>query len=126
MLLGIIGVAVIAYGLYQLWRGAQKNLRKHLRLGGADQDVARWAIGVARFGIMARGVVLLIIGWSFVRGATHQDAAEVGGLGASLTMLGSGPQGTVLLGTVAVGLVGYGIWQLVNARYREMELTRGG
>mgnify|MGYP006137170117 CR=1 FL=1 len=55
-LVGAAALGLIAYALYQLWRGAHKNLRKRLRLGGADAHVIDGVVKLARFGIIARGI----------------------------------------------------------------------
>lgn len=121
-LVGAAGLGLIAYALYQLWRGAHKNLRKRLRLGGADAGVIDGVVKLARFGIIARGVVFLVMGWFLVRVALQANAEEAAGIGESLATIGAQPYGRVLLGVVAVGVMAYGVWQLANARYREMRV----
>jgi hypothetical protein len=39
---------------------------------------------------------------------------------ASLTILNSMPQGTFLLGATAAGLLAYGIYQLLHARFADI------
>lgn len=121
-LVGAAGLGLIAYALYQLWRGAHKNLRKRLRLGGADADVIDGVVKLARFGIIARGVVFAVMGWFLVRVALQSNAEEAAGIGESLATIGAQPYGRVLLGVVAFGVMAYGVWQLANARYREMRV----
>jgi hypothetical protein len=115
-------IVIIGYALYQLWRGVHKNIQKHLRLGGADRNVMVWVIRLARFGIVARAIVFFIIGWFLIRAGREQDAQKASGVAESLATLGSQPYGRLLLGIVAAGLIGYGVWQLANARYREMRV----
>jgi hypothetical protein len=120
-LLVAIGVAVIGYACYQVWKGARKNLRKRLRLMGADV-AHRWVIRVARFGIIARAVVFLVIGWFLVQAGRHSAPGEAGGIEEALGTLSAQPNGRMLLGLAAVGLMAYGVWELVNARYRDVGL----
>lgn len=122
-LMAAAAAGIIGYALYQLWRGARKNLQKHLRVGGADPEVIVWVLRLARFGIIARGVVFLVIGWFLVQVAQESDSSRAGGIGESLATLGSQPHGRVLLGAVAAGLIAYGVWQLANARYRQMRVS---
>jgi hypothetical protein len=119
-LVGAAGVAVAGYGLYQLVRAFQAKLSRHLDLAGLTQEAGRWAIHVSRFGIAARGVVFVIGGVFLVRAAMRHDATEAAGAGESLAAIGSGPFGTILLAIVAVGVIAYGIYQLINARYRRI------
>ena len=117
-----VGVAVIGYALYQLWKGARKDLRKRLHLMGEDR-AHRWVLRVARFGIMARAVVFALIGWFLVHAGLRRAPGEVGGIADALDALAAQSYGPLLLGTVAVGLMAYGIWELVNARYRDIPVS---
>jgi hypothetical protein len=70
---------------------------------------------IGRLGHAARAVVFLIIGWSLVRSAWLDSEAEVKGLGDALMSLsGSG----TLYTAVAVGLLLFGMFSLVVARWR--------
>lgn len=122
-LIALAGAGIIAYALYQFWRGARKDIRKRLRIGGENPDAVRWVVRLARFGIIARGVVFLMIGWLIVQAAWRRDAEQAGGIGDSLSALGAQPYGSLVLGAAALGLVAYGVWQLANARYREMAVA---
>ena len=121
-LVGAAGAAIISYALYQFWRAARKNLRKRLHLGDMGAAASVWVLRLARFGIAARGVVFVIIGWFVVQAALRYDPNRAGGVEESLRTLASQPHGLLLLGVVAAGLVAYGVWELVNARYREMRV----
>lgn len=121
-LVGVVGAGVMAYALWQFWRAARKDLRKRLHMEQADPDATRWVLRVARFGIAARGVVFLIIGGFLVQAALRHDATRAGGIGDSLATIGQQPYGRLLLAVVAVGLLAYGVWELVNARYRDMRV----
>ena len=117
-----VGAGIMVYALYQFWRAAKKDLAKRLRLGGTDGDVAAWVIRLARFGIAARGVVFLLIGWFLVDAARQQQAERAGGIDESLDALAGQPYGPAVLGVVAAGLIAYGVWQLANAKYRVMRM----
>lgn len=118
--LGAAALGVSAYALYQVWRGARKDLEKRLSLGGSDAEAMGWVIRLARFGIIARGVVFLIIGWLLLVAARTHDASAAGGVDDSLATLAGHP---AVLGTISAGLMGYGVWQLANARYRRMRVS---
>jgi hypothetical protein len=121
-LVAALGAAVAAYALSQFWRAARKDLRKRLHLGEAGKTAARWVLRLARFGIAARGIVFLVIGWFLVRAAWNHDPQRAGGIADSLVTLSTQPYGPIVLGIVALGLMAYGLWQLANARYRDMHV----
>jgi hypothetical protein len=117
-----VGAGVMGYALYQVWKGARKDLRKRLRLMGED-TAHRWVLRVARFGIIARAVVFMLIGWFLVRAGLHRAPGEVGGIDDALRALAAQSYGPILLGVVAVGLMAYGVWELVMARYRDLPVS---
>lgn len=120
---GAAGIGVIAYALHQLYRAAWKDPRKHLDLGGAGREASAWVVRLGRFGIAARGVVFVFVGWFLVRAAREAVPERAGGIGESLATLARQPHGRVLLAVAAIGLSAYGAYQLANALYRRMRLT---
>ena len=77
-------------------------------------EVAAWVKGLARFGYAAKGVVYAIIGVLAAQAAFGGGGQTTGQSGA-LQQVVSQPFGRIMLGVVAVGLVGYAIWRLVQA-----------
>ena len=75
---------------------------------------APWIQKLARFGYAARGVVYLIIGVIAVQAAFTSARAPEDSSGALGVVLRQ-PFGRVLLGLVAIGLVGWVVWRLVQA-----------
>ena len=70
---------------------------------------------LGRAGYAARGVVFLTVGWLLVRAALDHNAAEAGGLEQALDTL-RGP----MQFPVAAGLLLFGLYSLVEARYRSI------
>jgi hypothetical protein len=66
----------------------------------------------------ARGVVFCIVGWLVIQSALTYDPSKSQGLQGALATLRQAAYGPYLLGIVALGLIAYGIFQLVKARYR--------
>lgn len=119
-LVGIAGAITVGYGLYQLKRGFDGWIQKRLDLHELDPNAQRWAVRFGRFGLAARGVVFALIGWFLVQAARSASSAEAGGLGEALRTLEQQSYGQWLLGVVALGLIAYGLFQFVNARYRRI------
>lgn len=112
-----VGAGVVAFGAYELHRGFRSDLRKRLDPAGAGA-IPDAVVRFGRFGLAARGVVFVLIGWFLLQAALDYDPSEAAGLEGALRTLQGQPYGPALLGVVAAGLVGYGLWQLVQARYR--------
>ena len=117
---GLGGAAVIGAGVYQFHKAWTATFEEHLRMRRTTADTRRWSRRIGQFGLCARGVTFLIIGWFLVRAALHLNAREVKDLGDALRMLQAQEYGAWLLGIVALGLVSYGLLSLVDARYRRI------
>lgn len=122
-LVGIAGAAVALYGARQLYRAWTTDLDDQLSLGRMGPTAARWTIRFSRFGMAARGVVFAVIGGFLIAAAMHSDPSEAKGVGGALRTLEQQPYGPILLGLVALGLMAYGAYELIRARYRRIDPT---
>lgn len=77
----------------------------------ATRRARPWIERVARFGYAAYGVVYVLVGVLSVRAAFGAGGKTAGQEGALQTIL-LAPLGRVLLGLVALGLLGYAMWRL--------------
>ncbi|CAN5911929.1 hypothetical protein BH11MYX3_BH11MYX3_38930 [soil metagenome] len=111
---------VLGYGIYQLYRAWKAKLDKQLRLGELSSGTRRAVIAISRFGIAARALVFGTIGVLLGRAAMHENPREAGGIRESMRELGS--LGKWPFFVLAVGLGAYGIYQLIAARYRRVEV----
>ena len=117
-LVGLIGVGVAAAGLGFIWKGWRGDVVMRLALpSGAD----RWVLPLGRLGYAARGVVFVLVGGFLILAALHSNSSEVHGLGGALQSLQAQPFGWILLGVVAAGLFAFGVFGLVQARYRHLD-----
>ena len=122
-LVGLAGAIVIAYGVHRLFQAWRADVSEHMRLGDVSADTRRWIINVSRFGIAARGVVFMLVGWFFVQAAVQYDPSEAGGVSEALTTLAGESYGPLLLGVVALGLVAFGVHSMLQARYRRIDVS---
>jgi len=119
-LVAAAGVGILCYGVWQLIRAFQANLDKRLRLGEIKPETRRFVVAVSRFGLASRGVVFAIIGVFLALAAYRENPNEARGLAGALRTLQEQPYGPWLLGIVAFGLIAYGIYEFVKARYRQI------
>lgn len=110
-LVTLVALGVLAYGVYQVWKAWDRKLSKQLRLGAIDGRVREMVIAISRVGIGARGLVFVIIGVSLVRAALRHSSAEAHGTTGALQQWP----------WIGVGLMAYGVYAVVNAKYRRIE-----
>jgi hypothetical protein len=80
----------------------------------------KWTTRIAFLGLTSRAVVFGLISWFFFKAAADYDARKARGLDGALRKLANAPYGTTLLSIVAAGLFAYGLFCLIQARYREV------
>lgn len=120
-LVGAAALGIAAYGGVQLVQAYRAKLDKQLDLSPLSPGARTWAIRAARAGLAARGVVFLVLGFFLLQAARHSNASETRGLGGALDALHDTSYGAWVLGLVALGLIGYGVTQLLKARYRRIK-----
>lgn len=119
-LVGTTGAFIIGLGFYQFYTAYSAKFRKEMNLTQLSDTERKWVIGIGRFGLAARGIVFCVIGFFLIQAARQSDPSEVRGLGEALQALEQQPYGPWILGVVAVGLVAYGIYMVIQARYRSL------
>lgn len=109
VVIGIIGLGFFAAAFMQAKGAVTAGFMRHLARAPTGVE----AIG--RVGYAARAVVFALIGWSLVQSAWLTSSSKVKGLGeAILSLRGMG----LIYTLVAVGLLLFGAFSLVMARYR--------
>jgi hypothetical protein len=109
--LGIAAAVLAGAGLVQLWKSGSCSFLHHLD-EAARRPFAKW---LGRIGYAARGIIFLTVGWLLAKAAFNHSAAQAGGLEQALDAL-RGP----LEIPVAAGLALFGVYSLVEARYRSI------
>ena len=111
VVLGILGLAFFVTAIFQFKKGISGDFMH--RISGQAPDATRWLGGA---GFCARGVVYGVIGWSlFQAGFMSGGANQIKTLGDAVASLAG--QGIVFT-LVAIGLLLFGLFSLVLARYR--------
>ena len=113
---GAVGLAIIAVGVYHVWSGATEHFLEGLR-GLPPGRAGHGTRVLGRVGYIAKGIALAVLGGLFVLAAVNSDPSRAGGLDQALRTLGGQPFGQVLLIGVGAGFVAYGVYSIVRARY---------
>lgn len=110
------GVFIVAVGLGNLVQATGKPHRRLL----CTPLVARVGAALGRIGHFGRGVAFLPLGVAMVRAGREASAGPARGLGGALEALRSYPFGEALLALAGVGLIAFGLFALLEARYRTL------
>ncbi len=119
VLVGAVGVGVVAGGVYHVVKGWRKKFLEDLE-GGASGHLGRAVVVLGRVGYIAKGVALGVLGALFVVAAVQSDPQQAGGLDAAFATMASQPFGAVLLVAVGLGFAAYGLYSFARARYARM------
>ncbi|KQS64650.1 hypothetical protein ASG39_11980 [Rhizobium sp. Leaf371] len=122
-LVGALGLIILAAGAVQAWRGISGKYRERLSLPSGKSDLLG---GISVFGLAARGLVLSITGGFFVFAAIMVDSEQAGSVPEALDWVRNLPSGTALYALAAAGLVAFGLYSFIEARYRRIDAPEQG
>ncbi|HET7128860.1 MAG TPA: DUF1206 domain-containing protein [Gaiellaceae bacterium] len=125
-LVGAAGIVIVGVGLWNLYRGISRKFEDKWRTGGMSHLERTWGGRVGVVGHLARGVVFGLIGIFVTKAAIDYKPKDAIGLDGALHKLAEASYSPFLLGLTAAGLVCYGLYCLVDARYRDVSAGSGG
>ena len=112
-----IGVIAIGVGVGQFVEAYRAVFQRDLKGAEMTHTERTVAVALGRFGMFARGVIFVIIGWFVLQAGIQNDPSKVQGFGGAFIFLLSKPYGHVLLGIVALGIVALGLYSWACARW---------
>jgi Domain of Unknown Function (DUF1206) len=121
-IVGIAGLAIVGAGLWNAYRAVTKKFEKKWT-GGMSETEEKWGGRAGVVGHLARGVVFTLIGIFITKAAIEYDPKEAIGLDGALQKLANASYGPFLLGITAAGLICYGLYCFVDARYRDVSVN---
>ena len=115
-LAGIAAAILIGVGVYQIYYGLSEKFKKHVQraAGSGNRNLLLMA---GTIGYLARGLVWLIIAWMFSKAAMHSNSAEAGDTSRAFGFLQEIAYGRYILAAVGLGLICYGAFNFIRARY---------
>lgn len=121
---GPVLVGAVAIGFFC---GAGLQARKAWKADFADElgndtPVPGYVCTAGRIGHAARGLVFAVTGLFFAAAAWRARASEAGGMADALGALQDQPGGKWLLAATGLGLALFGVYGLIEARYRRIRM----
>ncbi|WP_417307795.1 DUF1206 domain-containing protein [Devosia sp.] len=117
-LLGAVALGVIVAGGAQIYRGLSEKYRKRIKLPKKHES---WMDPICRFGLSARGAVLMIVGGFVLFAAITVSPENAGGTREALAYVYDLPFGRWLYGIAALGLISFGIYSIIEGIYRNLD-----
>jgi hypothetical protein len=115
LLVGAVGVALLGYGVFLLWRALsddRQDERAVLDAAPAETPAVRI---LARIGNVARAAILGFIGVLLLVAAIQHDASKTEGIDGALKRLLDQVWGQVAVFAVALGFAAFGVYSVARA-----------
>jgi hypothetical protein len=120
VLVGVVGLAIVACGIILVVEGARRKFMKYLQTARMSRRMRRVVELLGMAGSIARGLVFTLAGALVVDAAVTHKASQSGGIDKALRILRDQPFGEFLMILAALGLVVFGVYGLCEARWRKV------
>ncbi|MBC7487961.1 MAG: DUF1206 domain-containing protein [Cytophagaceae bacterium] len=118
-LVAIAAMILLGVGIYQIHYGLSGKYKKHVeKLSGTTGKKILWTGG--KIGYTARGILWLLIAWLFAKAAFCEKSSEVGDSSKAFGYLHHMAYGSYFLAAIGIGLMCYGIFNFIRARYENL------
>jgi len=121
LLIGLVGVIVIAVGLYRLSKGVKIDVADELDLSGMSPARVTWTKRLGAIGEIGRGIGIALVGFFLLRSAMTYNANEATGLDGALRRLATSGLGVFVVIVVGIGFAAYGIFCLATFTHRRLQ-----
>jgi hypothetical protein len=119
LLLILVGLLIMAAAVEMGRRSVWLDFRERFTAEHMSRPLAMVTRVVGAYGCIARSVVLVLVGFFIIKAAVLSSARQVKGLDAVFRSV-AGSAGGAWLALLACGLFCYGLYCLIEARYRDL------
>lgn len=117
----IIGIGMAIKAIYDLYRAYSNKFREEVEEVGMDPKEQKLLVNAGKFGHTARGVVLGLMAYLTLKSGLS-SGSNVKTQTDAFSYIQS-EFGSIVLGIVAIGLVGYGVYMLIKAKYPSISVA---
>jgi hypothetical protein len=119
-LVAAAGIAIIAVGVANAYWGIAARFKEGLRTDELSRREERFITGLGTAGFLSLTVVFGIVGWFLLQAARDHRSDETVTLGGALSKIAHAAYGPWLLALTAIGLLAFGLFAFVQARYHRV------
>ena len=117
-LVAAAGIAFIGVAAYQAYLGLSRKFLSYTKTQYMSPRTLRRFTALGVTGHLARAVIFGLVGLFVVKAAIEYDPSEAVGIDGALQRLTTHSYGSAALAVVAVGLIAFGVYSIVDARHR--------
>ena len=114
----IVGLIIVAVGISQFYKAYAADFGEPMRHGEMTRPERTWGHYAARLGFSARGVVFTMTGAYLLYAVFDANPRRAKSIEQLLLTLLRLPYGNWIMGVVAAGLAGYGLFMILVAMHR--------
>lgn len=117
-----VGIGFVIFGACRVYMARRAAETDKLLLDHVAARARGAIVALVWLGEIARAVVFTIVGVFAISAGRHANPDEAKGVAEALAYISQKPYGPWMLGAVAAGLMAYGLYQFVEAKYRRIHV----
>ena len=114
------GLVIIAVGIASIIKGVKKSFTEEIDTSSVSPTARKGVLGLGQAGYIAKGLALSVVGGLLTYATLTLDQQTAQGLDGALQTILAQPFGRFLLTAVALGFVAFGLFAILQSRYRRM------
>lgn len=116
----VTGLIIIGIGAAAVVKGVRRSFREEIDTSSMSPAAREGVTRLGQVGYIAKGLALGLVGGLLSYAALSFDQEEAPGLDGALQTILAQPFGRLLLTAVAVGFLAFGLFAMLQSRYRRM------
>src|SRR6185369_6467348 len=116
----VTGLIIIGVGVAGIVKGVTKSFSEEIDTSSMSPVARKGVAGLGQVGYIAKGVALGVVGSLLSYAALTFERQKAPGLDGALHTILAQPFGRFLLTAVALGFMAFGLFAMLQSRYRRM------
>ena len=116
----IVGLALLGKAIYEFYQAYSGKFREEVNESSLDRKAKKGLINAGKIGFTARGIVVGIMAFLMFRTAFSASAEKIDKTQAFGFL--QDKFGSIVMGIIAVGLITYGVFMLIKAKYSSLSV----
>jgi hypothetical protein len=114
------GLAIIGVGIASIVKGIKESFTEEINTSSMPPTTRKGVLRLGQVGYIAKGVALSVVGGLLTYATVTFDRQTAQGLDGALQTILAQPFGRFLLTAVALGFAAFGLFAILQSRYRRM------